>query len=296
MRIRRRSVIWLALALLARPVAAQDLLAQARALLERGRVDSAYTVIQRAAEAEPNRAEVHYWLGQIAGSRAGQAGGLGAFGPARVSKRGFARAVQLEPDNPRYLSGLIGFLSQAPGIVGGDRDSALVLAERLRHLDEVGGTFAMADVLRRGDVREKTRADSLVDAYGRAHGADRATQLSVAGYYINTQRVERGLAIDEQLLARDPGDVVARFGAGRNLVVLQRAPRRAIELLRVAAAAPPPPAGQPTFLPAAPWWRIGQAFLQLGMPDSARAYYQRALAITPAFRQAQLSLDSLATR
>jgi tetratricopeptide (TPR) repeat protein len=285
-----------AAALLARPAAAQDLLAQARALADRGRWDSAYVLIQRAADAEPNRAEVHFWLGSIAGSRAGQVGGLGALGPARKSKRGLARAVELEPDNPRYLQGLIGFLSQAPGIVGGDRDSALVLAERLRRLDAVSGTFQMADVLRRGNEREKTRADSLVDDYGRAHAADRAVQLSVAGYYASTQRVERSLAIDEQLLARDPRDVVARFGVGRNLVVLQREPRRAIELLRVVAAAPPPAAGQPSIPPAAPWWRIGQAFLQLGMPDSARAYYLRALAFSPVFPQAQASLDSLARR
>ena len=285
-----------AAALLARPAAAQDLLAQARALADRGRWDSAYVLIQRAAEAEPNRAEVHFWHGSIAGSRAGQVGGLGAFGMARESKRGLARAVELEPDNPRYLQGLIGFLSQAPGIVGGDRDSALVLAERLRRLDAVSGTFQMADVLRRGNEREKTRADSLVDDYGRAHAADRAVQLSVAGYYASTQRVERALAIDEQLLARDPRDVVARFGVGRNLVVLQREPRRAIALLRVVAATPPPAAGQPSFSPAAPWWRIGQAFLQLGMPDSARVYYLRALAISPVFPQAQASLDSLARR
>jgi tetratricopeptide (TPR) repeat protein len=135
-----------------------------------------------------------------------------------------------------------------------------------------------------------------VDDYGRAHATDRVVQLRVAGYYAGTQRLDRALAIDEQLLARDPGDVVARFGVGRNLVVLRREPRRAIELLRAVAAAPPPAAGQPGFLPAAPWWRIGQAFLQLGMPDSARAYYLRALAISPVFPQAQASLDSLARR
>ena len=285
-----------AAALLVRPAAAQDLLAQARALADRGRLDSAYVLIQRAAEAEPNRAEVHYWLGNIAGSRAGQVGGLGALGPARQSKRGFARAVELEPDNPRYLQGLIGFLSQAPGIVGGDRDSALVLAERLRRVDALSGTFLMADVLRRGNARDQARADSLVDAYGRTRGADRAVQLSVAGYYASTQRAERALAIDEQLLARDPRDVVARFGVGRNLVVLQREPRRAIEVLRIVAATAPPAAGQPTFLPAAPWWRMGQAFVQLGLPDSARACYLRALAISPVFPPAQASLDSLARR
>ena len=47
--------------------------------------------------------------------------------------------MQLEPDSIPYLQGLIGYLSQAPGIVGGDKDSALALARHVRRLDESRG-------------------------------------------------------------------------------------------------------------------------------------------------------------
>jgi tetratricopeptide (TPR) repeat protein len=274
-------------------VHAQDLLTQAKALERRGRLDSAYTIIQRAAAAEPNRAEVHWWLGNIAGERAQQIGGLGAYGAARKCKAGYARAVQLEPDNPDYLEGLIGYLSQAPGIVGGDRDSALVLAEALRRIDETRGTFQMASVLLRGNRGEKASADSIMDAWGRAHEGDRVAQFRVAGHFAQSNQPERALAIHERLLARDPADVVAQYGVARNLVVLKRDARRALGLLGpLSSSTPPPPSGPSYQLPGV-WWRMGQAYVQLGKPDSARTAYQQALVIAPQFRQARMSLDSL---
>lgn len=276
------------------PVAgAQDLLARAVALQRAGRLDSALTVIEAAARAEPDRAEVHFRLGDIAGQRAARGSRVSALGLARKSKRGFARAVELEPDNPRYLESLAQFLSQAPGFAGGDRDSALALAQRLRRIDEMQGTFLMADVLRRGNDRQKARADSVVEDFGRAHGGDRVTQLRVSGYYANTSRPERALAIHERLLAADSGDVVARYGVARNLVVLRRDPGRAIGYLHAVLARPVPPPSGPTYQPAAAWWRMGQAFTLLAQTDSARLAFERALAINPQFGPARLSLDSL---
>jgi tetratricopeptide (TPR) repeat protein len=279
--------------LLARPAAAQDLLAQARAELQRGQVDSAWTTIQSAAEAQPNRAEAHYWLGQIAGARAGRVGGFGAFSMARRCKAGLARAVELEPENPTYLEGLAGYLAQAPGIVGGDRDSALALARHLRRLDASRGASLMADVLHRGNRDEQARADSIMEAFTPA-ATDRPGQVRLAVYWANTDRPERALAAWERLAARDTMDVLARYGIGRNLVVLKREPRRAIAQLLWVVRQPVPPGTGPSFPPPAPWWRLGQAYTQVGRPDSARAAYLRALEIRPQYPPARLSLDSLA--
>lgn len=281
------------LLLVAAPLAAQDFVQQARDARRRGQLDSAYAIIQRAVEAQPNRAEAHYWLGEIAGSKAGAQGGLGALALARRSKGGFARAVELEPDNLDYIAALAGFLGQAPGIAGGDRDSAIVLAERVRQADEGRGTFLLADVLRRGDDSQKARADSVVDGYARGRAGDRVAQLRSAAFFAQTERPERALAVNERLAQRDTSDAVARYGIGRNLVVLKRDLRRAIAQLRWVLTQPVPQPPAPSFLPAAAWWRIGQAYAQLGVPDSARAAYQEALRLTPDFRPARLSLDSL---
>lgn len=219
-------------------------------------------------------------------------GASGALGPARTCKAAFGRALQLQPNNPEYLEAMAQYLSQAPGIAGGDRDSALVLATRLQGIDDGRGTELLTRVLMRGGSREKARTDSVVDAYARRHPTDRTAQLRVANFYATSNRPERALAINERLLAADASDVVARFGVARGLVVLKRDPRRAIELLRAVTAVPRPPENQPNYLPGAPWWRMGQAYAQLGVVDSARAAFEQALRVNPQLAQARRSLDS----
>jgi tetratricopeptide (TPR) repeat protein len=280
---------------LASPLSGQSLYDQALAARLRGQLDSAYELIQRAAEAEPNRAEVHYLLGDIACDKAGRAGAFSAFGLARKCKAAFARAVELAPDSLPYLEALAQFLSQAPGIVGGDRDSAQKLAERVRRGDEVRGTFLQARLWWRGDAAAKARADSAVEAVARSRAADRFVQLRAAGWWEQTGRLARALGVYEGMAARDAKDAVAHFFVGRELVLLKHDLRRAQEHLRLAAAAtvPAPGPGVLTFTPGAPWWRLGQSYVQLGMPDSARLCFERALQINPQLQNARLSLDSL---
>lgn len=98
------------------------------------------------------------------------------------------------------------------------------------------------------------------------------------------------------MLARDSTDGVARFGVGRNLVALGRDPRVALRHLRYVLRLPVPPEGQPRWLPEAAWWRLGQAYVQLGIPDSARSAFEQSLRVNPLFRQARASLDSLPRR
>jgi len=140
----KRSAVALALAMTAAvvlPAGAQDLLVQARAAAERGAMDSAYTILVRAVDREPGRAEAHFWLGQVAGTRAAEHRTIHSFFLARRAKKAFGRAVQLEPDNPAYVEGLGRFLAMAPGIVGGDRDSARALGEHMLRLDLMRRTF-----------------------------------------------------------------------------------------------------------------------------------------------------------
>ena len=284
-------------------VRAQGPYEQARAAYQRGQLDSAYDLIRRAAEAEPNRAEVQFLLGDIACNKAGRAGALSAFGLARKCKAAFGRAVELAPDSLTYLESFASFLSMAPGIVGGDKDSALKLAERVRRRDEVAGAFLLAGIWWSGDAASKARSDSVVEAVAAHHTDDHAMQLRVAGWWSGTNRGDRALAAYEAMVAGDPRDAVARFYLGRQLVLMKREPRRAQEHLRFAAAAPasaaPAPAsgsGVNTITPGAPWYRLGQTYVQLGMSDSARICLERALQINPSLTPARAALDSLSHR
>jgi len=279
---------------------AQTLYERAQAALRRDQVDSAWDLVRRAADAEPNRADVQFLFGNIACTKAGRAGFLSAYGLARKCKAGLARAVELAPDSLPYLEGLASFLAQAPGLVGGDKDSAMRLAERVRARDEVRGAFLLAGLWWSGNAASKARSDSVVAAVADGHPDDQLVQLRAAEWWARTLRPERALAVYERLAARQPTDGVARFFLGRQLVVMKREPRRAQEHLRFAAEADvpaPDTAGKrPTFTPGAPWWRLGQSYEQLGMADSARLCFEQALRVNPQLDVAKQSLDSLSRR
>ena len=263
----------LALAMAAAPVplAAQAGLAQARALFDRGRIDSALTIIRREADSRPDHAETQYWLGRIAGEKARRSGGLGRVTNAGRSKSGFSRAVQLEPDNLDYLDALARFLSEAPGFMGGNHDSAIVLAERIRRERPLDGTDLLVDILMEGNERQKVRADSLIAALDRQSPSDLGTLRRVATHWSVRNRPQLALGAFERMVALEPDNGAAQFSVGRNLVVLEREPRRAQAHLRRAMDRWVPPSPQRGGYPLeAVWWRLGQSYVQLGNTDSAR--------------------------
>jgi len=277
------------------PLRAQTLYQQAQAAVGRNQLDSAYDLAKRAADAEPNRAEAQFLYGNLACAKAGRAGVFSAYGLARKCKAGLGRAVELAPDSLQYLEALAGFLSQAPGIAGGDKDSAMKLAARVRERDEVAGSFLLASLWWPGNAASKARADSVVAELAQSRLSEQSVQLRVADWWARTNRPERTLATYEGLAARAPRDAVARFFLGRQLVLMKREPRRAQGHLRFAAEAPAPDtAGKAAaFTPGAPWWRLGQSYEQLGMADSARHCFEEALRVNPQLDVARQSLDSL---
>ena len=250
----------LAAALLAaRPAAAQDLLPLARAAAEHGNMDSAYTLL-------------------------------------RGAKRAFGRAAQLEPRNPQYLEGFGRYLSAAPGIVGGDKDSARSLGEYLLSVDPRRGTFLLVGLLRRGNDRDKARGDSLIDVFA-AHPTGGREGLVRLGLHFLRGRPERALPVGERLVAENAADPLGRLVLGGALVALRREPEAAARHLRWALDHPPSVVTDGRqYWPPSIWFRLGQAYLQMDRPDSARAAMQEALRLEPGFRPAKQALDSLTRR
>ena len=286
-------------AVAALPLRAQSPFDSAQDAYQHGRMEAAYRLVERAAAAWPDSAAVQELRGDVACQRATGPRGWEHPALARECGRAYARAVALAPDSLAYLESLVGFLRMAPRADGGDLDSALAVAERERDLDVGRGTFQMAAVLRRGDARQRGRADSLIHAVSLAHPDDPELASLVAVYYESQSRSDSVLAVYERLAAASPGDAAAQYLLGRQLVIMKRDPRRAQTYLLNAAMAPPPDPGDEggvSYGPGAPWWRLGQTWEQLGRPDSARVCFREALRLQPGFPEAQASLDSLARR
>ncbi len=276
----------------------QDLLLEAKAAAERGSMDSALEFLKRAVDVEPSRAEAHFWLGQVAGTEAAHRWAVGAFFLAKRAKREFERAVRLEPNNPQFLEGLGRYLARAPGIVGGDRDSARALAVNLEKIDRMRGVSLLVELLWRShDPGDQQRADSVIEAFAANPSGGREGLIRLGMFFSRTHKAERALPIAERLVAEDSSDAVGRWLLGGTLVTLKREPRAAARHLRWAVDHPPPiTTDGREFWPPAVWWYLGQAYAQAGHPDSARSSYEQALRLEPRFRPARAAMDSLTLR
>ena len=286
------------LACVARPFRAQDFLLSARVAAESGLMDSAYVLLQRAVDAQPDNAEAHFWLAQVAGTRAARHRSIGSFFLARRAKREFGRAVALEPGNPVYLEGLGRYLARAPGIVGGDRDSARALATHLLAVDRMRGVSLLVELdLRGGSRADRAHADSLIEAFAAEPSGGREGLVRLASIFVYMRRADRALPIARRLVEEDSSDAVGRSVLGGTLVSLGRDQAEAVRHLRYALAHPPPVTSDGRqYWPPGLWWRIGQAFAQAGEADSARAAWREALQLQPGFRPVQAALDSLDRR
>ncbi len=300
------AVLVTALAVAARPLRAQSgaggqtdaqsLFSQARGAFAQDQLDRAYRLAEQAAAAAPQRADIQLLLGDVACARSE---GRLTSAMGRRCGAAYRRAVELAPDSATYQEALAGWLELAPRSAGGGRDSALALAARLSGKDEVRGTALEAAILWRWGGVHRRRGDSLMSALGVAHAAERPVVFRVGDYWTLTRRPDSALAAYSTLVEHDPHDVIAQYFLGRQMVIMKRDPRGAMEHLLVAlmAIAPPPEnGGGATYTRGAPWWRMGQAFEQLGKTDSARFCFEQALALNPGMPEAQASLDSLKRR
>ena len=156
-------------------------------LLARGRTREAYARASQLVRDHPASADAHGIAGDAAGSLAASAGIWRLVPLARESKAHYARALRLDPHNARALEGWAGFLSQAPGVLGGDSDSALRVARSLEAVDSARGTIARLRVLLRRKTARVTM-DSLVAAAVARHGADSGIVQGASQYYESTGR------------------------------------------------------------------------------------------------------------
>ena len=92
----------------------------------------------------------------------------------------------------------------------------------------------------------------------------------------------------------DSADAVGRFVLGQALVTLRRDPRAAVRHLTWAIEhRPPVTTDGEHYWPPAVRWRLGQAYAELGVADSARSSFREALRLQPGFHSVLVSLDSL---
>ena len=123
------------LSLSAQPADAEAHNLLCRVYYQEQRWDDAIHQCEAAVKLAPMDSGYHLWLGRAYGEKANSIHSIKAYGLAKKVKSEFERAVQLDSTNVDALSDLGEFYAAAPGIVGGGKDKAQAVVEKLEPLE-----------------------------------------------------------------------------------------------------------------------------------------------------------------
>jgi tetratricopeptide (TPR) repeat protein len=112
---------------------AQQLLC--RLALQMERWDEAIAACENAVALDSGSSDNHLWYGRALGEKADRVSFIRAYGLAKRVKAEFETAVSLDPRNAEALSDLGDYYREAPAIVGGGRDKAEAIADKLDGVD-----------------------------------------------------------------------------------------------------------------------------------------------------------------
>lgn len=225
-----------------------------RLALQRDDHEKAIAYLEKAVGLSPNDSRFHHRLGDAYGRAAQKASLFSRMGFAGKCKTAYEKAVELDGRNLDARQSLMQFYLQAPGIAGGSSEKALDQAQAIKQLDASRGRFAIASV----------------------YAADKKYDLAFAEF--------------GEVLKTAPDDYAALFQTGRLAALSgQRLDEGLTDLHRCLTQTPPQ--GQPPL--AAVHWRIGNILEKKGDKAGARASYEAALLADPKFPQAIESLKKL---
>jgi tetratricopeptide (TPR) repeat protein len=109
--------------------------AQGLSLYRQGKYLEAATFFEQAIAAAPKQPEQQLWLCRSYGHAAEQAGWVEAIKLARKTQKCLEQAVAMAPDNTEALSMLSDYYTQAPAFLGGSKEKATQLHDRLKQLE-----------------------------------------------------------------------------------------------------------------------------------------------------------------
>ena len=307
------------------PKDAEALVLLARVKLAYQDHDEAARLLREAMAIEPGNSDAHVYLAEAYSLKIDHAGQFEKMGIARRIKSESERALAENPNNLDALETLLEFHLHAPGIVGGNRDQASEIAERIAKLDHVRGDFAKAEIAaqekRYGDEEnfyvnaaeaEPHSYHALMAAANFYLNNDRSKNLEKAAAYarkaleIDSSRVraytilarvyavqQRWQELDE-LVARAvkevPEDFSPYFFAGQALLLQGKDPHRAEEYMRKYLTQEPE--GNAPNLATA-HWQLGLSLEQQQKRQDAIQEIETAVRLNPDLKDARKDLQRL---
>lgn len=153
-------------------------------------LDDAEDIIVAGVKRFPDNPDLYNVKGIIM-SRQAMGAVFSALSYAKKSKAGFAKAVELAPQNSQYRMDLIQFYLQAPGFAGGNTDKAW---EHVQVLEELDTTIGFQARVAYYQVTEQPESLSQLVLSAAQHSSEPEVLLSAGILLMNQQAFEQSFA------------------------------------------------------------------------------------------------------
>ncbi|MBC7922400.1 MAG: tetratricopeptide repeat protein, partial [Ferruginibacter sp.] len=153
---------------------------------------------REAVDANPKNADYHYWLGAAYGLCARDANPIRQGFLANKIKSEFEQTLRLDPNHQSATWGLVQFYVRAPGFMGGGKEKARQVANRLRTLNPAEGHLAMAFIHTQDKKMDLAEKEYL--ALTRAAPDSGRYVHALGNFYQNTQQYDKAFETFENFL------------------------------------------------------------------------------------------------
>lgn len=189
-------------------------------------------------------------------------------------------AIKIDPDNVEAYHNKIGFLCNAPAMVGGDKKDALVLAKQLTARIPREGFKAQASVYQ--SMGEDAKQLAILKTWNAKPTND--SLYAIGRYYISKDQPEVAMTY---LDLAEKDYMPALYQSAKARILAEKELEEAVKRLDLFLESPI------SGLEAGAYWRKGQALAKLGEIDRAREAFERAIEIGPDFKEAKKDLKRL---
>lgn len=268
------------------PQSPDELLAAGKAALRQNDGERAVELLEKAAAAKPNSAEIHYRLSEAYASVGETAGGFKQMSMGRKALAEMERAVELDPNYIEARYDLANYYAMMPAMMGGGEEKALQQAAEVKKRDSFQGHRAYARVYITEKKLDLARAE-YVNAVREEPTSARAH--AALGAFLSSQDKNYTSAFDEieKAIKLDPAYMPAYYRLGDVAVRSGQNYARGEEALKKYLAYEPKD-NEPQRSDA--HYQLGQLYEKQGRKADAKQNYEAAVRLRPGSKPFQEAL------